>query len=108
MTAFTAIIQVGAVARRRCCSCARTCVRIARLRCAALVDRERAATPTTGFGVAVVVGSIPIGIVGLLFKDTIETTLRSLWFVGCGADPVERGDVRSPTAPPRRSAARTT
>ena len=31
---------------------------------------------------AVVVGSIPIGIVGLVFKDEIETTLRSLWFVG--------------------------
>ena len=35
------------------------------------------------FGWAVIIGSIPIGIVGLLFKDTIETTLRSLWFVGC-------------------------
>ena len=33
-------------------------------------------------GWAVVLGSIPIGIVGLLFKDQIETTLRSLWFVG--------------------------
>jgi undecaprenyl-diphosphatase len=28
-----------------------------------------------------VLGSIPIGIVGLLFQDAIETTLRSLWFV---------------------------
>jgi undecaprenyl-diphosphatase len=25
---------------------------------------------------------VPIGIVGLLFQDTIQTTLRSLWFVG--------------------------
>jgi undecaprenyl-diphosphatase len=33
------------------------------------------------FGWAVILGSIPIGIVGLLFQDTIETTLRSLWFV---------------------------
>jgi undecaprenyl-diphosphatase len=29
-----------------------------------------------------VLGSVPIGIVGLLFQDTIQTTLRSLWFVG--------------------------
>lgn len=34
------------------------------------------------FGWAVILGSAPIGVVGLLFKDTIETTLRSLWFVG--------------------------
>jgi undecaprenyl-diphosphatase len=33
-------------------------------------------------GWAVLIGAIPIGIVGLLFKDQIETTLRSLWFVG--------------------------
>jgi undecaprenyl-diphosphatase len=30
----------------------------------------------------VLLGSLPIGIVGLLFQDEIETTLRSLWFVG--------------------------
>jgi undecaprenyl-diphosphatase len=34
------------------------------------------------FGWAVILGSLPIGVVGLLFKDEIETTLRSLWFVG--------------------------
>ncbi len=33
------------------------------------------------FGWAVILGSIPIGVVGLTFQDTIETTLRSLWFV---------------------------
>lgn len=32
-------------------------------------------------GWAVVVGSLPIAIVGLAFKDSIETTLRSLWVV---------------------------
>jgi undecaprenyl-diphosphatase len=31
---------------------------------------------------AVGLGAIPIGVAGLLFKDQIETTLRSLWFVG--------------------------
>ena len=29
-----------------------------------------------------ILGSLPIGIVGLLFKDQIETTLRNLWVVG--------------------------
>lgn len=33
------------------------------------------------FGWAVLLGSIPIGIVGLAFKGQIETTLRSLWYV---------------------------
>jgi undecaprenyl-diphosphatase len=30
----------------------------------------------------VILGSLPIGVTGLLFKDQIETTLRNLWFVG--------------------------
>lgn len=30
---------------------------------------------------AIIIGSIPIAIVGILFKDEIETVLRSLWFV---------------------------
>jgi undecaprenyl-diphosphatase len=34
------------------------------------------------FGWAVILGSAPIAVVGLTFKDEIETTLRSLWFVG--------------------------
>jgi undecaprenyl-diphosphatase len=34
------------------------------------------------FGWAVILGSAPIAVIGLLFKDQIETTLRSLWFVG--------------------------
>ena len=38
--------------------------------------------PDYRFGWAIILGSLPIGIVGLLFKDTIEHTLRSLWFVG--------------------------
>lgn len=33
------------------------------------------------YGWAIIVGSIPIAIVGILFKDEIETVLRSLWFV---------------------------
>jgi undecaprenyl-diphosphatase len=81
ITAFTAIIQVGAVAatllflRRD----------IAKLTVAWVrgltrpVDRD---VRDYRFAWAVILGSIPIVIVGLAFKDEIETTLRSLWFVG--------------------------
>ena len=34
------------------------------------------------FGLAVAVGSLPIAVAGLVFKDAIERPLRSLWVVG--------------------------
>lgn len=81
VTAFTAIIQVGAVLA--------TIVflrhdiwRIGVAWLRGLVSRTGRTDPDYRFGWAVVLGSIPIGIVGLVFKDQIETTLRSLWFVG--------------------------
>ena len=36
------------------------------------------------YGWAIIIGSIPIAIVGLLFKHEVETVLRSLWFVAFG------------------------
>ena len=33
------------------------------------------------YGWAIIIGSVPIAIVGYLFKDEVETVLRSLWFV---------------------------
>ena len=36
------------------------------------------------YGWAIIIGSLPIAVIGLLFKDQIETTLRSLWFVAIG------------------------
>ena len=81
VTAFTAIIQVGAVLatllyfrddfRRIVFALVRGAFR-----------PGWRADPDWRFGWAVVLGSVPIGIVGLAFKDQIETTLRSLWFVG--------------------------
>jgi undecaprenyl-diphosphatase len=38
--------------------------------------------PDWRFAAALALGSVPIGVVGLVFQDTIETTLRNLWFVG--------------------------
>jgi undecaprenyl-diphosphatase len=81
ITAFTAIIQVGAVLatlvyfRKDLYEIARGWLR------GVFYASERD-NPQYRFGWAIVLGSMPIGIVGLLFKDEIETVLRSLWFVG--------------------------
>jgi undecaprenyl-diphosphatase len=81
VTAFTAIVQLGAILAT-VVYFRRDIARIVQ----ALWDGLRDPGKRTGgdwrFAVAVVVGSIPIGIAGLLFKDAIETTFRNLWFVG--------------------------
>lgn len=81
ITAFTAIIQVGAVAA--------TVIyfrhdiwRIITGWVRGVFRKEFRDDLDYRFGWAVILGSLPIGVVGLLFKDTIETTLRNLWFVG--------------------------
>ncbi|MGP4110627.1 undecaprenyl-diphosphate phosphatase [Streptomyces sp. 4N509B] len=81
ITAFTAIIQVGAVLatviylrsdfRRLITAWVRGVFRA-----------EERKNADYRLAWAVIIGCVPIGIVGLLFKDSIETTLRSLWFVG--------------------------
>ena len=80
ITAFTAIIQSGAVFAT-CIFLRHDIARIVPAWLRGLVNREQRENPDYRFGWAVILGSIPIGIVGLLFQDTIETTLRSLWFV---------------------------
>lgn len=81
ITAFTAIIQSGAVLATLL-YLRHDLVRIIRALVEGLRDSRERATVDFRFGVAVILGSLPIGIVGLAFKDQIETTLRSLWFVG--------------------------
>ena len=81
ITAFTAIIQSGAVLATL------LFLRgdIVRLLGAWFRGLRRPAERTGRdwyFAWAVIVGSLPIIVVGLAFKDEIETTLRSLWFVG--------------------------
>jgi len=80
ITAFTAIIQSGAVFAT-CIFLRHDIARIVPAWLRGLVNREQRENPDYRFGWAVILGSIPIGVVGLLFQDTIETTLRSLWFV---------------------------
>jgi len=81
ITAFTAIIQSGAVLA--------TIIylredgwRIITGWLRGLFNKEWRDHLDYKFGWAVILGSVPIAVVGLTFKDAIETTLRSLWFVG--------------------------
>jgi len=80
ITAFTAIIQSGAVLAT-VIFLRKDLVRIIAGWFGGVFDRTRRDDPDYRFGWAVILGSIPIGIIGLLFQDTIESTLRSLWFV---------------------------
>ena len=44
-----------------------------------LRDRSLRSDPAARTGWFVIVGSVPIGVLGLAFKDQIESTLRNLW-----------------------------
>ncbi|MEU8233033.1 undecaprenyl-diphosphate phosphatase [Actinoplanes sp. NPDC048967] len=80
ITAFTAIIQSGAVIAT-VIFLRKDIARIIAGWVRGVLNREHREHLDYRFGWAVILGSIPIGIVGLLFQDTIESTLRSLWFV---------------------------
>ena len=79
VTAFTAIIQVGAVLAT-VLYLRKDIWRVGAAWFRGLGDQEQRKREYK-FGWAVLIGSVPIGIVGLLFKDEIEGVLRSLWFV---------------------------
>ena len=80
VTAYTAIIQVGAMAAAIIYFW-RDIVRIVVALARGLVSREARRGPDWSLSLAVVVGSLPIGVVGLAAKGVIEGPLRSLWFV---------------------------
>jgi undecaprenyl-diphosphatase len=80
ITAFTVIIQSGAVLAT-ILFLRHDIARVVPAWFRGLLDSGQRSNPDYRFGWAVILGSIPIVIVALLFKDTIETTLRSLWFV---------------------------
>jgi undecaprenyl-diphosphatase len=80
VTAFTAIIQVGAILAvivyfRR--DIARLVVAFVR----GLAGAEGRRDPSWREALVVIVGTIPIGVVGLAAKDLISGPLRSLWVV---------------------------
>jgi undecaprenyl-diphosphatase len=80
ITAFTAIIQSGAVLAT-VIFLRKDLIRIVAAWFRGLFSSAAREDPDWRFAWAVILGSIPIGIVGLAFQDTIEHTLRSLWFV---------------------------
>lgn len=83
VTAYTAIIQVGAIAAAVIFFW-RDIVTIVVALARGLFSREARTVPQWRLATAVVVGSLPIGVVGLAAKDFIEGPLRSLWVVAAG------------------------
>jgi undecaprenyl-diphosphatase len=79
ITAFTAIIQVGAVLAT-VLYLRKDIWRVGTAWVRGVVNKKYRHRDYV-FGWAVVIGSIPIGVIGFLFKDEIEGVLRSLWFV---------------------------
>ena len=82
ITAFTAIIQVGAVLATLVYFRKDIWRIVTRWLKGLLTSGERGADYR--FGWAVIIGSVPIGAIGLVFRDQIEHDLRSLWLVSAG------------------------
>lgn len=83
MVAFTAVIQIGAILA----AVIYFWSDIWNIITAWVKGLQRAESREDNyyrFGWAIIFGSIPIAVVGLLFKDEIETVLRSMWFVAGG------------------------
>ena len=81
VTAYTAVIQMGAIAAV-ILYFFKDISRIAVAWFKGLVRPEYRGHFDHRFGWYIIVGSIPIGIVGFLGKDVISGPLRSLWWVG--------------------------
>lgn len=80
VTGFTAVIQMGAILAV-ICFFAKDIWRIALAWLRGLTQAEYRGTIDHRMGWYVIVGTIPIGAVGLLGKDFIKHDLRSLWVV---------------------------
>jgi undecaprenyl-diphosphatase len=80
VTGFTAVIQMGAIAAV-ILYFAKDIWTIARAWVLGLVKAEYRGTFEHRMGWYVILGTTPIGIVGLVFKDVIKNDLRSLWVV---------------------------
>lgn len=78
--AFTAITQIGTEAAVVVFFW-RDIVRIVSRWWSALIGRIPRNDPDARMGWLIIIGSIPIVVLGLVFKDQIETVFRSLWLV---------------------------
>lgn len=80
VTAYTAIIQLGAIAATLLFFW-KDIVRFATVWFRGVADREQRSDPDYGLAWAVIIGSIPVGLVGFALRDLISGGLRSLWVV---------------------------
>jgi undecaprenyl-diphosphatase len=80
--AFTAVTQLGTMAAVLLYF-RHDLWRIARASLAGLRDREARKTLDFRLGLYIVLGTIPIGIFGLVFSDQIENGARDLTLIGC-------------------------
>lgn len=79
--AFTAITQIG-TETAVLLYFRRDILRILRAWLAALVTPARRADPDARMGWLILIGTLPIAVLGLLFKDAIEGSLRNLYITG--------------------------
>jgi undecaprenyl-diphosphatase len=79
--AFTAVVQLGTMAAVLLYF-RHDLWRIARASLAALRDPAARKTTDARLGLYIVLGTIPIGLFGLIFKDQIETGARDLTLIG--------------------------
>ncbi len=79
--AFTAVTQLGTIAAVLLYF-RRDLTRIALAWGASIVHRDRRHGVDARLGWIIVLGTIPIGILGLVFKDQIESGARSLYLIG--------------------------
>lgn len=82
IVAFTAIVQIGAILAA-VWYFRQDIVRVATAWIKGLFNTKQRNLDYK-MGWAVIIGSLPIAVVGLTFRDEIETVLRSLWFVVAG------------------------
>ena len=108
VTAYTAIIQLGAIAATLIYF-AKDIMRFLGALFGGIRDADKRSDPDYGLAWAVIVGSIPVALVGFALKDFISGSLRNLWVVAAAliiwgfamlraetiyAARVRRGDVR--------------
>jgi undecaprenyl-diphosphatase len=78
--AFTAITQIGTELAVLIFFW-KDIVRIISSWCRSLVGKVPRNDPDARMGWLIIIGSLPIGVAGLLFEDYIDTSFRSLWIV---------------------------
>lgn len=80
MTAFTAVIQIGAIAAAVVYFWS-DIIRIATAWLRGLRNKDARHDPDFTLGWGIIVGSVPVAVIGLLLKDLIEGPMRSMWVI---------------------------